>query len=110
MKKFFMLMVLFAVGFVFVAPSVVADPGLQSPRLDQRERNQEKRINEGVSNGSLTKEEAQALRKEQEKIRNKKQKMKKDGKLTNEERKELNRDLNVSSKSIYKEKHDAEKR
>lgn len=73
-----------------------------------RQKNQNKRIRQGVKSGQLTKEETLKLRKQQLEIREKKLQMRADGKIDKEERKEIQKDLKQSSKDIYAEKHDAE--
>jgi polyhydroxyalkanoate synthesis regulator phasin len=110
MKKLFSLVILFVVGFVFVAPSLQAEPGTRSPGVNRRERKQKARIKQGVKSGELTKDEAKELRQDQREIRQKEREMKSDGTLTKDERKELHQDLKESSQNIYEEKHDAEKR
>jgi hypothetical protein len=63
-----------------------------------------------VRSGSLTKDEAKGLRDEQRSIRQEERQYKSDSLLTRGERKDLRQDLNVASRSIYSEKHDAEVR
>ncbi len=82
----------------------------RDPGVNARQHNQQHRVKDGVKSGELTKDEAQALREERKAIREKEQAYKADGKLTKDERKDLHQDLNDSSKHIYEEKHDAEKR
>jgi hypothetical protein len=86
-------------------PAAVRDPGVNA-----RQYNQHDRIAQGVRSGSLTKGEAQGLRDEQRSIRQEERQYKSDGTLTRDERKDLHRDLNVASRNIYSEKHDAETR
>ena len=82
----------------------------RDPGVNTRQHNQQHRVKDGVKSGELTKEEAKALREERRAIREKERAYKADGKLTKDERKDLHQDLNDSSKHIYEEKHDAEKR
>ncbi|MEW6542890.1 MAG: hypothetical protein AB1411_04680 [Nitrospirota bacterium] len=82
----------------------------QSPRVDQRERKQQQRIEQGVKSGELTPREAKRLEAEQAGIRAEEARMKSDGTLTKRERAKLHRDLDRSSRHIAKEKHDAQKR
>ncbi|WP_447978954.1 hypothetical protein [Candidatus Nitrospira bockiana] len=97
-----------AVLIMTIAAPVFADP--QTPRVDRREHRQKQRIREGVKSGALTRDEAKQLRQEQREIRAKEREMKADGMVTREERKELHRDLNESSRQIFQEKHDGETR
>jgi peptidoglycan hydrolase CwlO-like protein len=91
-------------------PAAVKTPGTKDPKINKHQKNQKKRIKQGVKNGQLTKEEAKKLKEEQKKIREKEKEMKADGTLTKEERKELKGELKEQSKEIYKEKHDGEKK
>lgn len=84
---------------------VVKDPAA-TPRLDQRQANQEKRIELGVASGQLNKREAVRLEKREGKRQADKLVAKADGKVTVQERKQLNREANRDSKAIYKQKHD----
>jgi len=87
------------------APGAVRDPGVNARQADQRER-----IQQGIRSGELTRGEARQLGAEQRTIRQEERQYKSDGVLTRAERKDLQQDLNVASKDIYNEKHDAERR
>lgn len=82
----------------------------RDPGVNQRQHNQQHRIQQGVRSGQLTKEETQALRSERKAIHQKERAYKADGTLTKEERKDLHQDMNDLSKDIYQEKHDADVR
>ena len=56
------------------------------PKIQQREQNQEKRIEQGVRSGQLTPREAGRLEAQQAKIQQDEARMKADGKLTRAER------------------------
>jgi hypothetical protein len=86
-------------------PAAVRDPGVNA-----RQHNQQDRIAQGVRSGALTRDEAKGLRDEQRGIRQEERQYKSDGVLTRGERKDLQQDLNVASRNIYSEKHDAETR
>ncbi len=92
----------------FAAP-VFAGPD-DTPRADRRERKQQMRIQEGIKSGELTPREAAKLEAEQARIRATERAMKADGVVTRQERKELQRDLDRSSRHIAQEKHDAQTR
>jgi hypothetical protein len=85
-------------------------PRTADPRIKAREHNQRTRIHEGVKTGELTKDEAKGLRSEERAIHQEEHQFKADGKLTPAERAKLKTDLNKSSRDIYREKHDGEKR
>ena len=92
--------------FVFsIAHADTRDPG-----VNKRQHRQHARIADGVQSGELTRSEAKALRTEQRAIRAEEREFKSDGVLTKGERRELHRDLNESSRDIYREKHDGDKR
>jgi len=82
----------------------------RDPGVNQRQHNQQHRIQQGVRSGQLTKEEVKDLRSEQKAIRQEERAYKSDGKLTKEERKDLHQDMNELSKDIYQEKHDGDTR
>lgn len=77
-----------------------------TPRLDQREANQQQRIDQGVASGQLTQKEAARLEKREATLKAHEQLAKADGVVTKQERIRLNREANRDSKAIYKQKHD----
>jgi len=78
------------------------------PGVNRRQRNQNRRIGQGVRKGSLTKDEAKSLGQAERDLRKLEREYKSDGKLTIDERKELHQELNELSSQIYEEKHDDE--
>ncbi|MBF0566179.1 MAG: hypothetical protein HQK89_13165 [Nitrospirae bacterium] len=78
---------------------------VNDPVVHARERNQQRRIAQGVRSGQLTPKEAAHLEGRQAKIRRDERRMKADGNLTRGERRKLNRELNRSSRKIYNKKH-----
>ena len=83
-------------------------PSPATPRIDQREANQERRIQEGVKSGQLTNREAAKLEKGQAKVKRMEAKAKADGVVTPKERAKITREQNKQSKRIAHEKHDAQ--
>lgn len=77
-----------------------------TPNVDQREANQQQRIDQGVKSGELTAREAARMEKGQERIQKMEDKAKADGKVTPKERARLEKAQNVESKKIAREKHD----
>ena len=77
-----------------------------TPRVDQREANQERRIEQGVASGSLTQREANRLERGQQRVGNLEARAKADGVVTRQERAQLRHAQNVQSRRIYAEKHD----
>jgi hypothetical protein len=86
-------------------PAAPKDP-LATPRIDQRQANQEKRIDQGVSSGALTAKEAAKLDKRETKIESDKLAAKSDGKVTKAERRKLKHEENRASAAIRRQKHD----
>ncbi|MBT9527665.1 MAG: hypothetical protein IV105_20610 [Rhizobacter sp.] len=80
----------------------------QTPRVDQREVNQDKRIQNGVASGQLNAKETYRLEKEQAVINKAEANAKADGKVTKQERRKLHHMQNRASKDIHAQKHDAQ--
>jgi hypothetical protein len=85
----------------------VVDPG--HPRVNQvnhREANQQKRIGNGVANGTLTSKQATRLEKRETAVQNREQAdmAKHNGHLTKAEQKGINRQQNRSSRGIRRDK------
>jgi hypothetical protein len=79
-----------------------------TPRVDQREVNQQQRITQGVASGELNKKETYRLEKEQAAIQKTEAKAKADGKVTHAERKRLHKMQDAASRDIHAQKHDAQ--
>ncbi|MGI4749728.1 MAG: hypothetical protein ACRYFB_03755 [Janthinobacterium lividum] len=93
-----------------LAISSAAEAQTKTPVINYRQRNQEKRINRGVKNGELTKNEAHTLRKDEKTISSEKRLAKSDGKVTPGERKMIRHQENRDSRAIYRKKHNAKVR
>ena len=80
---------------------------LAQNEVNERQRNQQKRIGEGVENGSLTAGETAHLEKQEAAIHHevKTDRKANGGTLTAQERRQVNRQQNRESKRIYKDKH-----
>jgi uncharacterized membrane protein YebE (DUF533 family) len=96
-------------GVLFSCSSFVFAVSEGMPKAAKKQVNQNQRIVQGVRTGELTKEEAKDLRQGQKEVRQLKKEARSDGKVTKEERKEIQQKLNLESKEIYQEKHDLEK-
>jgi uncharacterized membrane protein YebE (DUF533 family) len=79
-----------------------------TPRIDQRQANQERRIEQGVRSGELTPHEAGKLERGQAKVRRMEARAKADGVVTAQERSQITREQDRQSKRIAHEKHDAQ--
>lgn len=98
-----------AVGVaIAVSWSVASAGGTATPRVDQREANQQARIETGAASGQLTARETNRLDKQQSRIATVETKDKADGTVTKAERAELHRMQRRASKNVYVQKHDAQ--
>lgn len=77
-----------------------------TPRVDQRQLNQEIRIDQGVASGSLTAREANHLELGQQRVDNIETRAKADGVVTRQERLRLHQAQDVQSRRIAVQKHD----
>lgn len=100
------LAVTMVVALAVAAPAL----GAGAATVNERQERQQDRIEQGVKSGELTKREAARLRREQRRIKAEEKAFRSDGKLSKRERAKLQKDLNKSSRHIYREKHDAQKR
>ena len=82
-------------------------PGTNTPRVDQREANQQARIAQGAASGSLTAHETQRLEKEQGRVNNAEARAKSDGTVTARERRRLHAMQEGASRDIHRKKHNA---
>lgn len=77
-------------------------------RIDQRQANQEQRIQQGVAKGELTTHEQLRLQRGQVRIDAAQQRAQADGKLTTHEQQRIEKRQDVQSKVIYRHKHDSD--
>lgn len=91
-----------AVLAVFALP-VMAQTNTSN--IDQRQINQQQRIDQGVQSGALTTHEAARLEKGQTHVGNMETRAKADGAVTGKERAHLEHAENVQSRHIAHEKH-----
>lgn len=109
MSKRFTALALACILAALPAGAALAKKGSTNQNIDQRQANQEQRIQQGVQSGQLTPEEAAKLRKGEDRIAKREAKLRSDGQLTPNERKQLNHQLDVQSKKIKREKSDKQK-
>jgi len=83
---------------------------LAQNEINERQRNQQERIGKGLENGSLTPAETARLEKQEAAIHHevKTERQANGGKLTAQERRQVNRQQNRESRRIYRQKHDAQ--
>ena len=95
MKKLLGIAVLSALSLPALAQDLFT-----TPRIEQRQANQERRIDEGVRNGTLTPLEAERLERGQERIRQMERDALANGRFTPYEREEIERELDRQSRRI----------
>ncbi|MFZ2269134.1 MAG: hypothetical protein WAV95_16285 [Azonexus sp.] len=95
----------FVVAIALAVP-VLAFAQANTPRVDQRQANQEQRIDQGVASGSLTQREANRLERGQGRVDAMENQAKSDGVVTRHERAQLHRAQDRQSERIYAQKHD----
>jgi hypothetical protein len=100
----FVKIVTLAVAAAFALPALAQTQS--TPRIDQRQANQERRIEQGEKSGALTKKEAKRLEKGQAHVQKMENKAVADGKVTPKERERIEQAQNKQSQHIHKEKHD----
>jgi hypothetical protein len=92
------------------APEVAPTPPIHKPlTINQRRENQQDRIAQGVKSGQLTAGETANLETKEAAINKevRADRQANGGKLTQAERAQVNRQLNRTSKQIYRDKHNA---
>lgn len=90
---------------VTISIATTAYAGSETPLVDQRQENQERRIEQGVNSGRLTEREANRLEAQQNRIENAETRAKADGVVTRGERIRLAHRQNKASRNIYRKKH-----
>lgn len=99
----------FLAALVAAAVLPAAAQTASTPRVDQRQANQDARIQQGVKSGELTPKEAAKLDKGQAKVQAVENKAVADGKVTPKERARLEKAQNKQSKKIAKKKNNRKK-
>ena len=94
------------VTLMLAAPLMASAQSTDTPKFDQRQAKQEKRIQQGTQSGSLTANEAARVENGQDRLQAKEDKAKADGKVTPVERARLQKAENKQSARIYAQKHD----
>lgn len=95
-----------AVGVLMLGMSGMAFAQAETPVIDQRQANQEKRIDQGIASGQLNEREANRLNKQEEHINKMEDKAKADGVVTKGERARIDHAQDRASRHIAREKHD----
>ncbi|HRE18717.1 MAG TPA: hypothetical protein PLW86_16880 [Rhodocyclaceae bacterium] len=93
-------------GFGLSLAALGAMAQANTPGLDQRQANQERRIQQGAESGSLTEREINRLKHGQDRVERIEDRAKADGTVTPRERARLQHAEDVQSQRIYQQKHD----
>lgn len=88
-----------------IAVPAFAQTAAGTSAVDQREQNQQTRIEQGINSGALKAGEAAQLEKREQTLQNKEAVAKSDGKVTAKERHKLKRTAKRDSTKIAKAKH-----
>jgi len=80
-----------------------------TPRIEKREQNQERRIEQGEKSGALNEREAARLERGQARVQKMEDKAAADGKVSAKERVRIERAQDKQSRRIYRQKHDAQR-
>ena len=91
-----------------VVAQTPAPANTNTPRIDARQANQEKRIAQGQASGALTDKEAAHLQKREANLTSAEAAAKADGNVTRKERAKLRHMENKDSRAIKRQKHDAQ--
>jgi hypothetical protein len=97
-------------GFMAIALLVAGPIFAATPGLNQREHHQSQRIRQGVRSGELTRPETRRLVRGESRLHRNEALARSDGLVTGRERARLQREANVESNRIYRQKHDAQAR
>lgn len=98
-----------AAALAALAFTLPASAQTATPRVDQRQANQEKRIDQGVQSGQLNEKEAARLENGQSNVQKREDAAKADGVVTGKERAGLHNAQERQSKRIFRQKHDRQK-
>jgi len=94
------------ITLMLAVPLAALAQSTATPKFDQRQANQERRIDQGVQSGALTPKETGRLEKGQDHLQTMEDKAKSDGQVTKQERAQLQHAENRQSERIYRQKHD----
>jgi uncharacterized membrane protein YebE (DUF533 family) len=93
------------VGALLIAAAPVFAGPTATPRINHRQVNQERRIDQGVASGALTARETHTLDAREARIAADKAAAKADGTVTHAERAQLRGEERRTSRAIYRKKH-----
>jgi opacity protein-like surface antigen len=97
---------LLAVSGITLCMTGIAFAEAETPVIDQRQANQEQRIDRGAASGQLNEREANRLNKQQEQVNKMEDRAQSDGVMTKKERARIGVAQDRASRHIAREKHD----
>ncbi|TKS63655.1 MAG: hypothetical protein EWM73_01233 [Nitrospira sp.] len=109
LKEASMMQILFAVSALLLMTGI-SYAQAETPVIDQRQTNQEQRIDQGIASGQLNEREANRLNKQQEHVNKMEDRAKSDGVMTKRERARIGAAQDRASRHIAREKHDRQGR
>uniref|UniRef100_UPI0035B3344E hypothetical protein n=1 Tax=Hylemonella sp. TaxID=2066020 RepID=UPI0035B3344E len=94
---------------ILALAAVTAQAQTATPKVDQRQENQERRIEQGEKSGQFTPREAARLENRQDRVERVEERAKSDGKVTAKERAHMDNMQDRASRDIRHEKHDRQR-
>jgi hypothetical protein len=98
------------IALLLMAFAGIAQAQTSTPHIDQREKNQRDRIRQGAVSGELTRRETAHAVRDQRHIHRMERRAKADGTVTCRERARIHHEQNRASRSLHRNKHDAQAR
>lgn len=88
-----------------LAITSIAQAQDRTPVINHRQHRQERRINQGVRSGELTRNETRHLRGDERRIGEQRRMAMSEGRMNHAERAHLRHEENRTSRAIYRDKH-----
>jgi hypothetical protein len=99
-----------AIAFAIAAlPAAAFAQADSTARIDQRQHNQQQRIEQGVASGQFTEKEAARMQKGQQRVQRREDKAMADGRMSAKERARIERRQDQQSRHIRRERHDRQR-
>lgn len=98
------------IAAVFFLGTISLASAQQGPKIRHTQQHQMMRIGTGVQNGSLTGPEARQLLQQQHRIQHQKRLAYSDGQMSRQERNQVRREQRTANREIYRQKHDGQNR
>jgi hypothetical protein len=109
-KRVLLAAVVMGLTIALLAARGYAADATHDPNIQKRFEHQQKRINDGLASGQLTRDEAALVQDNLNRIMADEAQLKAAGKLTPKEKARIEHKLDMNSDMIYKEKHNAIRR